>query len=320
MYFQKDKPNSIPYVTSYYKKRWGFCLEYNKLKNFKDKYYRVYINSKFEKKPLPYGELYIKGKSKKEIIFCTYICHPNLGNDNLSGIILNFLLAFYMQRKKTNYSYRFLFISETIGSLAYIKKNLNLLKKNLLAGYVLSCVGNGKKINIISKYKENFSYNFLNGIFKKKKIKFNDLKWDKRGSDERQFSSPNVNLPFVCITKKRFTEFREYHSSKDDLKFLRVKDLLDSFNKMKMLISHIESSEIYISKLKGEPMLSKRKISSSLVSSFQKTNIQDNIIDFFDLCDGQNSLDMIQNKLKLKKKDIIRILKILKKQNLIRKI
>ena len=169
LYFQKDKPNSIPYVTSYYKKRWGFCLEYNKLKNFKDKYYRVYINSKFEKKPLPYGELYIKGKSKKEIIFCTYICHPNLGNDNLSGIILNFLLAFYMQRKKTNYSYRFLFISETIGSLAYIKKNLNLLKKNLLAGYVLSCVGNGKKINIISKYKENFSYNFLNGIFKKKK-------------------------------------------------------------------------------------------------------------------------------------------------------
>ena len=94
---------------------------------------------------------------------------------------------------------------------------------------------------------------------------------------------------------------------------------MDSFNKMKMLISHIESSKIYISNLKGEPMLSKRKISSSLVSSFQKTNIQDNIIDFFDLCDGHNSLDMIQNKLKLKK-DIIRILKILKKQNLIRKI
>jgi len=320
LYFQKDKPNSIPYVTSYYKKRWGFCLEYNKLKNFKDKYYRVHINSKFKKKPLPYGEVYIKGRSKKEIIFCTYICHPNLGNDNLSGIILNFLLAFYMQKKKTNYSYRFLFISETIGSLAYIKKNLNILKKNLLAGYVLSCVGNGKKINIISKYKENFSYNFLNEIFKIKKIRFNDLKWDKRGSDERQFSSPNVNLPFVCITKKRFTEFKEYHSSKDDLKFLKLTDLLDSFKKMKMLINYIENSEIYISNLKGEPMLSKRKISSSLVSSFQKTNIQDNIINFFDLCDGHNSLDMIQNKLKLKKKDILRIVKILKKQNLIRKI
>ena len=320
LYFQKNKPNSIPYVTSYYKKRWGFCVEYNKLKNFNDKYYKVHINSKFEKTPLPYGELYIKGRSKKEIIFCTYICHPNLGNDNLSGIILNFLLAFYMQKKKTNFSYRFLFLSETIGSLAYIKKNLKILKKNLLAGYVLSCVGNGKKINIISKYKENFSYNFLNQVFKLKKIRFNDLEWSKRGSDERQFSSPNVSLPFVCITKKRFTEFKEYHSSKDDLKFLKVIDLLDSFKKMKMLINHIENSEIYISNLKGEPMLSKRKISSSLVSSFKKTNNQDNIINFFDLCDGHNSLDMIQNKLKLKKKDILRIVKILKKQNLIRKI
>ena len=225
-----------------------------------------------------------------------------------------------MQKKKTNFSYRFLFLSETIGSLAYIKKNLKILKKNLLAGYVLSCVGNGKKINIISKYKENFSYNFLNQVFKLKKIRFNDLEWSKRGSDERQFSSPNVSLPFVCITKKRFTEFKEYHSSKDDLKFLKVIDLLDSFKKMKMLINHIENSEIYISNLKGEPMLSKRKISSSLVSSFKKTNNQDNIINFFDLCDGHNSLDMIQNKLKLKKKDILRIVKILKKQNLIRKI
>ena len=320
LYFQKNKPNSIPYVTSYYKKRWGFCVEYNKLKNFNDKYYKVHINSKFEKTPLPYGELYIKGRSKKEIIFCTYICHPNLGNDNLSGIILNFLLAFYMQKKKTNFSYRFLFLSETIGSLAYIKKNLKILKKNLLAGYVLSCVGNGKKINIILKNKENFSYNFLNQVFKLKKIRFNDLEWSKRGSDERQFSSPNVSLPFVCITKKRFTEFKEYHSSKDDLKFLKVIDLLDSFKKMKMLINHIENSEIYISNLKGEPMLSKRKISSSLVSSFKKTNNQDNIINFFDLCDGHNSLDMIQNKLKIKKKDILRIVKILKKQNLIRKI
>ena len=126
LYFQKDKPNSIPYVTSYYKKRWGFCLEYNKLKNFNDKYYRVHIDAKFEKKPLPYGELYIKGKSKREVVFCTYICHPNLGNDNLSGIILNFLLALHMKKKKTNFSYRFLFISETIGSLAYIKKNLTI--------------------------------------------------------------------------------------------------------------------------------------------------------------------------------------------------
>ena len=320
LYYQKEKPNSIPYVTSYYKKRWGFCLEYNKLKKLKDKFYKVYINSRFENKPLPYGEFYLKGKSKKEIVFCTYICHPNMGNDNLSGIILNLLLASYLQKKKTNFSYRFLFISETIGSLAYIKKNFNKLKKNLLAGYVLSCVGNGRKINIISKYKENFSHKFLIQIFKLKNIIFNDLQWEKRGSDERQFSSPNVNLPFVCITKKRFTNFKEYHTSKDNLNFLKISDLIDSFKKIKLLINYIEKTKIYVSNIKGEPMLSKRKISSSLVSSFKKFSNQDKIINFFDLCDGNNSLDVIQNKLKLKEKDVLNLVKKLKRQNLIRQI
>lgn len=320
LYFSKNKPNSIPYVTSYYKNNWGFCIKYNDLKKFNSDKYKVVIDTSFKNSSLNYGELYIEGKTKKEILFTTYICHPNMGNDNFSGIIINTLIANYVQNLKNYYSYRFLFIPETIGSLYYIKKNLSKLKQNVLAGYVLSCLGTKDNFKIISKYNDNLSRNIIRNFFSENKIKFEEMSWRRRGSDERQFSSPNVNLPFCLISRKKFMDYSQYHSSLDGLSFINNNDLLNTIDCFKKLIKFIEKERFYLSNFKGEPFLSKRNLYSNLSSSFAKIDIQDHIINFFDYCDGKNSFKTIAQKLHLDLKISRKIINILIKNKIIKQI
>ena len=321
LYYLKKSPNAIPYVTSYYYKKWGFCLKYNDLKKLTAKKYKVVIDSKFSNKKINYSDYLIRGKSKKEIIFSTYICHPNLGNDNFSGIIINTLLANYLKTKKNlKYSYRFVFIPETIGSINYIKKNFSNLKKNVLAGYVLSCLGHGKKLNILTKYKENFSYKIVDDYLSEKKYDFIIKKWKDRGSDERQYCSPNVDLPFTLITKDKFMEYKEYHTSLDNLKYINNKDLIHSFNFFKNLIKHLEKQEIYLSNFKCEPFLSKYNLYSKISSSYIKNIKQEDCSNIIDYCDGKNTLKEISKILKIKKNKVNKIVKDLIKKKILKKI
>jgi len=319
LYFLKKLPNAIPYVTSYYYKKWGFCIKYNQLQSLKSKKFKVFIDSSFSKKrKLDYGELFVKGKSKKEILFSTYICHPNLGNDNFSGIIVNSLISNYLKSKKTTYSYRLMFIPETIGSIYYIKKNLYKLKNNLLAGYVLTCLGRGRKLNIISKYNDNFSLKLLKSFLKGSNQTYTIRNWKDRGSDERQFSSPNVDLPFSLITKKKFMDYKEYHTSLDNLNYIRNNDLLHSFRIFKNFINYIEKQELYLSNNKCEPFLSKYDLYSKISSSYSKNKEQDNYLNVIDYCDGKNTLNDISNLLKIKKQKLNIIINNLKKKKLIK--
>ena len=131
LHFHKKQPNAIPYVTSYYKKNWGFCLTYNQLSKMnKKKKYEIYINSKFKKGSLSCAEIYLPGKSKKEILFSTYICHPSMANNELSGPMISIFLSKWLKNKKNRkWSYRFIFVPETIGSIAYLSRNFKKLKK-----------------------------------------------------------------------------------------------------------------------------------------------------------------------------------------------
>jgi aminopeptidase-like protein len=148
LYFLKNQKNAIPYITSYYNKYWGFCISYSDFIYLKKKYKKkdkffVKINSSFKKKGnLTYGELFIKGKSKKEILISTNICHPSMANNELSGpLVATALIKHFSKYKKLSKSIRFLFIPETIGSISYIKKNFKNLRKNVIGGYTLSCIG-----------------------------------------------------------------------------------------------------------------------------------------------------------------------------------
>ena len=145
LYSLESQPDAIPYVTSYYKKVWGFCIEHKKRLNLHDGKYHVYINSKKFDGALNYGELIIKGSSKEEILLSTYVCHPSMANNELSGPVVAIALALWLKKIETRYTYRIVFTPETIGSICYINRNIETLKKNVVAGYVLTCLGDNNE-------------------------------------------------------------------------------------------------------------------------------------------------------------------------------
>ena len=264
--FLKNKPNSIPYATTYYKKNWGFCLSYNQYKKLKEGKYFVNINSKLFDGKLDYGELIIPGKSSKEILLSTYICHPNLANNETSGIsLLTFITKWILQKKK-NYTYRIIFAPETIGSIAYLHKNFHRMKKNIIAGFILTCVGDNRSFSYLKTRDEylltnKIALHVLKHISKKTKV----YDWTHRGSDERQYCSPNINLPVGVLMRTKFGNYKEYHTSDDKIgKVINSKGFEGSYNFVKKIIEGIEDNFIPIQNIKCEPFFEKRKIKYSI--------------------------------------------------------
>ncbi len=313
-----SKKNTIPYVTSYYKKYWGFCLSESEKKLLKDKKFIVKINSNFNNRgKLHYGELLIKGKSKREILIHTYICHPRLANNEISGPTVTSYLANYFLKKKNNYSLRFVFLPETIGAIAYIHKNYEYLKKNTIGGYVITCVGDDRNYSFLeSKNIDSLSNKIAKEIFKKNKIKFKNYSFLKRGSDERQYNSPGVDLPIASIMRTKYGDYPEYHTSDDNFKVVTKKGLIKSFNLIKNIIEKFDKEVIPISVFKCEPFLSKRKLyPTTSTGKIAKFNRQ--LLDFLMYSDGTNRISDIEKKIKINKKQAQKIYKILKKNELI---
>ena len=148
----QEIPGAIPYRTTYYKRDWGFCVNHNQFEILKkEENLEIMIDSNFDEKGnLTIGELIIPGRSKQEILISTYICHPSLANDNLSGMIMTaFLARFLLSKLELQYSYRIIFIPETIGSLVYLSRNLKKMKKNIIAGFNITCVGDEKNYSYL---------------------------------------------------------------------------------------------------------------------------------------------------------------------------
>jgi aminopeptidase-like protein len=231
LYFLKNQPKAIPYITSYYKKRWGFCVSYNQYKNFDKKYsssdkFKVVINSTLNKKGnLNYGEIILKGKSKKEILISTYICHPSMANNELSGPIVSMGLINYFKSKKLNKTLRFVFIPETIGSISYLRKNIKYLKENVIGGYNLSCIGDERQHScMFSKYQNSPSDEEVIEAYKLLKIKnYKVYSFLKRGSDEGQYNSPGIDLKISSIFRTKYGEYPEYHTSLDNFNLVTIK-------------------------------------------------------------------------------------------------
>ena len=244
LHFLKKQPGAIPYITSYYKKRWGFCISYNKFKQFKKKYspkdkFKVVVNSSFKNNGyLNYGELILKGKSKQEILISTYICHPSMANNELSGRIVSMGLIDYFKKKKLNKTLRFVFIPETIGSISYLSKNLSHLKNSVIGGYNLSCIGDDRQHScMFSKYQNSPSDEAIIQAYKILKIKnYKIYSFLKRGSDERQYNSPGVDLPISSIFRTKYGEYPEYHTSLDNFNLVTLKGLTGGFKIAKKAI------------------------------------------------------------------------------------
>jgi len=241
LYSIKNKPNAIPYVTSYYKKRWGFCIEHHKRKNLKKKKkYHICIDSSFKKNgSMSIGEIYIKGQTKKEILLSTNICHPSMVNNELCAPVILSYIANYYKKKKNYYSIRILFLPETIGCITYLNKNLKKLKKNFRSGFHISCFGDKGKFSMVStKYNNSYSDYIAKKILKKKS-EFKIYPFKYCGSDERQYNFPGINIPVVTLTKTKFGVFKEYHNSLDNLKITNAKTLQKSYELLINIIDEI---------------------------------------------------------------------------------
>ncbi len=318
-----DQPAYIPYVTSYYKKTWGFCVKHSlkqRLKKQTKKKYRVFINSRFNSKgKMNYGEFYIRGKSKKEILISTYLCHPSMANNELSGPIVGIFVMKKLKKIKLKYSLRFLIIPETIGSISYISKNLNRLKKNVIAGYVLTCLGDSKDFSYLnSREEDTLSDKVAKKYFLTKKIKFKNYSYLHRGSDERQYNSPGVDLPIGSIMRSKYNTYKEYHTSADNLDFVNEKNLSKSVDVVCGIIEKINQNDFPISKIKCEPFLTKYNLYPT-TSIKRKSSTSEDIINFLAYCDGNNDLIDISKKINIPLDKVNKIFNLLLKNKIVKR-
>ena len=320
----KKKPYSIPYITSYYKKYWGFCSSHVEKRKFLKKYtikdkFKVVINSNFRKKgKLRYAEYFLKGKSKQEILISTYVCHPSLANDNLSGIMVSMaLINFFMKKKDLKKSLRFIFVPETIGSIAFLNKNLDELKRNIIGGYNLTCIGDEKQHScMFSKYQNSQSDNALKKAYDKLKIKYKIYSFLERGSDERQYNSPGIDLPISSIFRSKYDKFKEYHTSDDDFKLVTKKGLDGGFKVAKTALEILLDTKIPKANFLCEPQMGKRGLYKNLSQGRITNNIK-KMMDFIQYSDGKNSLEEISKIIKLNGKETIYYSELLKKKKII---
>ena len=325
LYFLKKQPNAIPYLTSYYKKKWGFCLSYNQYKILDKQYssnnkFKVVINSSLNiNGNLNYGEIILKGKSKKEVLISTYICHPSMANNELSGPIVSMGLIDYFKKKKLNNTLRFIFIPETIGSIAYLSKNLNYLKENVIGGFNLTCIGDERQHScMLSKYQNSPSDGAIIEAYKLLNIKnYKIYSFLKRGSDERQYNSPGVDLKITSIFRTKYAEYPEYHTSLDDFKLVTLKGCKGGFNVAKKSIEIILKKIYPKSRFMCEPRMDKNNLYKVILEKKNISKTTQNYMNFLQYSDGTNSLEQISKYIKLDLKSVKIIHNILFKNSLI---
>lgn len=254
-----EHPDWIPYRTSYYQERWGFCLTHNQYLELEDDEYEVYIDSSLEPGHLTYGEYFIPGKSTDEVLISCHACHPSLCNDNLSGISIAVFLAKHLSQFTPHYCYRFIFIPGTIGSITWLSVNEEKVSK-IKHGLVLTCLGDSGNLTYKKSRQSNTEIDEIAAyVLKSSKQNYEIIDFFPYGYDERQYCSPGFNLAVGCLMRSPHGTFPEYHTSADNLSFVQPQYLADSFSKCMSILQILDNNKIYINQNpKCEPQLGKR--------------------------------------------------------------
>lgn len=333
LYSIPELPEAIPYVTSYYKKSWGFCISHNQRKKLKEGTYRAIIKTKFIDGGVPFAQCKLEGDSKKEILLTSYLCHPSMANNELSGPLS--LLALYRRIKrwkKRRFTYRFLLNPETIGSLCFLYKHGKELKENLKSGLVLTCLGgtsnhlkyksSRQKDSLINK---TIGYNKLKTLLPVKIVPFSPLD----GSDERQYCSAGFNLPMGQISRTTYGSYKGYHNSLDNKEFMGIKSIIESIESIESILKYVEicGNPVNLSPF-GEPQLGKRGLYPNINSNKTRNFSTDEFVDgrtqlnrilyILNMSDGETSLIEIAKKANCSVDDLIPIINRLESMNLIK--
>ena len=317
VYTQPEQPGVIPYVTSYYKERYGFCMSQDQLDLLSEGKYHIYIDSELFDGSLTYAELVIPGRIEEELMFTSYICHPSMANNECSGpALLAELIRYVNSIKNRKYTYRFVLNPETIGSITYLSRNIEHLKEKLLAGIVLSCVGDDRDYSIIhSRYADTLADKSMTSILRGVQ-NFKEYNYLARGSDERQYNAPGVELPVVGFCRSKYGEYPEYHTSADNMGLVSPSGFQGAYVVLVKWIDCMENNGRYRMKVLGEPQLGKRGLYPTISQKGKYDKIKA-MMDFIAYADGKNDLFDIAELINVPPYELIEIIEKLKINGLI---
>ena len=302
---EENQPDVIPYVTSYYSPRFAFCMSKNKRDSLKPGTYHMVIRSRHFDGVLNYGEIYLPGESEKEVLLSTYICHPSMANNEVSGPVLTTWLAKWLKQQKRKLSYRIVFVPETIGSICYISRNLDVMKRNVIAGFVLTCVGDDRAYSYLETRKGNtLTDRVMKNVLGFAHPEYKTYSFLERGSDERQYNASGVDLPVCDFCRSKYVEYPEYHTSADNMDLISPKGFAGAYDVMIQVLKALEYNGFYRVTCLCEPQLGKRGLypSESRKGIYEEVKKLTNLIAY---ADGTEDLIAISTRIGVPVEELI---------------
>ena len=315
-------PDAIPYITSYYKENWGFCLSYNQYKAVpRQGLYTVHIKSSLLSGSLTYGDCVLKGESEQEVLFSTYLCHPSMANNELAGpLVQAFLYRLVAALPNRRYTYRFVFAPETIGVIAYLQRYGVHLKAALKAGYVLTCCGDaGTLVYKKSKVGDSLADKAAQHVLRNQAIPFESIPFSVGGSDERQYCSPGFNLPVGSLTRSMYQRYNEYHTSLDNKDFISFDAMANTVAVCFDIVRALELNQVLTTTVPFcEPQMGKRGLYPSSVNPVDAREFIHRRMHLLSFADGETDLIDIAEKRPCSVFDLEEHVAVLKEAGLLR--
>ena len=287
-----EQPDAIPYVTSYYQRRWGFCLSQRQRDALVDGVYRVRIDAAHVAGAITLGELLIPGESAQEILLSSYCCHPSMANNELSGpCLLTWLARWIDALPRRRYSYRIVFVPEMIGSIAYLDRHRAAMRARTIAGFNLSCVGDERAWSYLpSRHGDTLADRVARHVLGQLAPDYRRYHWRDRGSDESNYCAPGIDLPVASVMRSKYGSYPEYHTSLDELDtVVTPRGLGQSFALYRRMIEALEQHCHPVAQVLGEPQLGRRGLYPSLSVKGSTAPVRI-LLDLISMADGRTAL------------------------------
>lgn len=285
-----DKPDAIPYVTSYYADRWGFCMTHRQRVGLAKGNYRAVIRSRKFKGVMNFAELVIPGISDSEVLLSTYVCHPSMANNETSGPAVLTFLGRWLLEQPRRYTYRIVFAPETIGAIHYISQNQKHLKQKVVAGFNISCVGDDRNYSFVASRKgATLADRIAEHVLPQLSSSYVKHSFLERQSDERQYGSVLIDLPFVALSRTKYGCYDEYHTSLDDFSVVTAAGLEGGFNMVAQCITALEANRTLVATTPCEPQLGRRGLYPTLGGGKVSSSVEV-LLNVLEYCDGSEDL------------------------------